>query len=62
MDAISKHDVIDFILTTKDDEFIKEITILRSISTHKIDLDTQSTALFEEICELILQNRTNILV
>ncbi|GEL15059.1 hypothetical protein [Pediococcus cellicola] len=51
--AISKHEVSDLVLNAKGKMFIKEITILRGISTHKIDLDTQSVALFEEIRDLI---------
>ncbi|MDV7693991.1 hypothetical protein ABUE38_00255 [Pediococcus parvulus] len=53
LDAISKHDVSDFVLNAEGRRFIKEITILRGVTTHKIKLDTQSVALLEEIRDLI---------
>lgn len=61
LEAISKHEVSDFVLSAKGRTFIKEITVLRGFTTHKIKLDTQSIALFEEIRDLIpaSQNEVN---
>ncbi|AVL00948.1 hypothetical protein [Pediococcus inopinatus] len=63
-DAIAKRDVSDFVLYAKGRTFIKEITILRGVALHKIKLDAQSIALFEEIRNLIpaSQNRINMLI